>query len=60
MGNWIVVGRPTVDLSRMAPSCFAKNLSEEELVRGATHRYANYYTPPAPMHITQLAGARTH
>jgi glycine/D-amino acid oxidase-like deaminating enzyme len=51
LANWIVDGRPTVDLSRMSPSRFAEYLSEEELVRGATHRYANYYTPSIPVPI---------
>jgi glycine/D-amino acid oxidase-like deaminating enzyme len=49
LANWIIDGRPTVDLRRMSPSRFAENLSEDELVRGTTFRYANYYTPSVPM-----------
>jgi glycine/D-amino acid oxidase-like deaminating enzyme len=53
LANWIIDGRPTVDLSRMSPSRFAENLSEDELVRGATSRYANYYIPSVPMPMTR-------
>jgi glycine/D-amino acid oxidase-like deaminating enzyme len=53
LANWIIDGRPTVDLSRMSPSRFAENLSEDELARGATSRYANYYIPSVPMPMTR-------
>jgi glycine/D-amino acid oxidase-like deaminating enzyme len=48
LANWIVDGQPTVDLSRMCPSRFAEYLSDEDITRGATQRYANYYTPSIP------------
>jgi glycine/D-amino acid oxidase-like deaminating enzyme len=48
LASWIVDGQPTVDLSRMCPSRFAEYLSDEDIMRGATQRYANYYTPSIP------------
>jgi glycine/D-amino acid oxidase-like deaminating enzyme len=47
LAAWIVNGRPTVDLSRMAPDRFVQRLHREDLIEAARVRYAHYYNPPA-------------
>jgi glycine/D-amino acid oxidase-like deaminating enzyme len=46
LARWIVVGEPSVDLSRMSPARFTAGLGEDDLIEAARVRYAHYYNPP--------------
>ena len=43
MAEWIVVGKPPVDLSSMAPERFAASLSEDALKEACRWHYAHHY-----------------
>jgi hypothetical protein len=49
LAEWIVTGRPPMDLSRMSPARFASGLPEASLLDLCRDQYAHHYWSSAMM-----------
>ena len=49
LAEWIVMGRPPMDLSRMSPARFATGLPEASLLELCRGQYAHHYWSSATM-----------